>query len=192
LRFAGYSVISVITEKTEMMHLTDPMRQYVLHWGEMGARWGVNRSVAQIHALLYLADDPLNAEDIAGLLSVARSNVSGSLKELLAWDLIRLLHRPGDRRDHFEARLDPWDMLERIVDGRKKREIDPMLGALADCVAAARADPATPPQALERLVTMRDFLVRMDGWYGQMRHVPRPALLRLMALGARIVGLLGR
>jgi len=181
-----------MTEIGEIVILTDAMRQYVLHWGEMGARWGVNRSVAQIHALLYLADTPLPAEDIAGLLSIARSNVSGSLKELLAWDLIRLVHRPGDRRDHFEARLDPWDMLERIVDGRKKREIDPMMSALTDCVTTARSDGVTPPQAIERLAAMRDFLIRMDGWYGQMRQVPRPALLRLMGLGARVVGLLGR
>src|SRR4249920_278570 len=100
------------------MQLTDTMQRYIVHWGEMGQRWGMNRSVAQVHALLYLADEPLNAEEIVEALGVARSNVSTSLKELQSWELVRLVHRPGDRRDHFEAKDDPWDMLMTIVEGR--------------------------------------------------------------------------
>src|SRR3954464_10857908 len=114
------------------MQLTEPMRRYVLHWGEMGQRWGVNRSVAQVHALLYLSDTPLVADDIVEALGVARSNVSTSLKELQSWELIRLVHVPGDRRDHFEAKHDPWDVLMTIVEGRKRREIDPTIAMLRD------------------------------------------------------------
>ena len=107
------------------------MRKYVLHWGEMGQRWGVSRSVAQLHALLYLADGPLPADEIAATLGLARSNVSTGLRELIGWELVRLVHRADDRRDHFEAKQDPWDMLEMtIAEARKRREIDPTLGLL--------------------------------------------------------------
>ena len=119
------------------MKLTPAMRKYVVHWGEMGQRWSVNRSVAQIHALLFLADAPLPAEDIQDLLGIARSNVSTSLKELQSWELVKLVHIEGDRRDHFEAKQDPWDMLMTIVEGRKRREIDPTLAILRDCVREA-------------------------------------------------------
>jgi DNA-binding transcriptional regulator GbsR (MarR family) len=174
------------------MTLTPAMRRYVLHWGEMGQRWGVNRTVAQIHALLYLADGPQNAEQIAETLGVARSNVSTSLKELLGWSLIRLVHLEGDRRDHFEARTDPWDMLELIVEGRKRREIDPTLEMLAACVAEADADRATPAHARERLKTMQAFLTQLDGWHRQMKDIPRPTLVKLIALGGRIAKLIGK
>ncbi len=174
------------------MKLTPAMRRYVLHWGEMGQRWGVNRSVAQIHALLYLADAPQNAEAIVEALGIARSNVSNSLKELQAWGLIRLVHVEGDRRDHFEARQDPWDMLELIADGRKRREIDPTLEMLAGCVAEADADPETPVHARQRIAAMHGFLTRLDRWYGQMRKAPRPVLMRLIGMGGRIVGLIGK
>jgi len=174
------------------MTLTPAMRRYVLHWGEMGQRWGVNRSVAQIHALLYLADAPQNAEEIAETLGVARSNVSTSLKELLGWSLIRLVHLEGDRRDHFEARTDPWDMLELIVEGRKRREIDPTLEMLNACVAEAKIDKATPAHARQRLETMQAFLTQLDGWHRQMKDIPRPTLVKLIALGGRIAKLIGK
>ena len=126
------------------MHLTPVMQTYVLHWGEMGARWGMNRSIAQIHALLYLSDEPLCAEEIGETLKIARSNVSNSLKELQTWELVKLVHLPLDRRDYFEAKHDPWDMLVTIVEGRKKREIDPTLEMLAECVREAEDDKTTP------------------------------------------------
>jgi DNA-binding transcriptional regulator GbsR (MarR family) len=148
--------------------------------------------VAQIHALLYLAEGPVNAETIADTLGVARSNVSTSLKELLGWSLIRLVHIEGDRRDHFEAKADPWDMLDLIVEGRKRREIDPTLEMLAACVAEAEGDRQTPDHARARLKAMQGFLVKLDGWYGQVRQIPRPALIRLVGLGARIAALVGR
>ncbi len=174
------------------MQLTPALHRYVLHWGEMGTRWGTNRSVAQIHALLYVAARPLHAEEIAQTLAIARSNVSNSLKELLGWGLIKLVHLPGDRRDHFEARADPWDMLLLIVEGRKRREIDPTLEMLAACVAEADADPATPAEARARLREMHGFMGKLDGWYEQVRQIPRPTLMKLMGLGARIAGFIGR
>eukprot|EP01136_Pigoraptor_vietnamica_P038400 Opistho-1_new@677 len=168
------------------MDLTPVMQRYILHWGEMGARWGTNRSVAQIQALLFLAGRPMHAEEIAQTLSIARSNVSNSLKELQGWGLIKLIHLPGDRRDHFEGRTDPWDMLTLIVEGRKKREIDPTLEMLAACVAEAEADPSTPSGVKARLKDMQGFMTRLDRWYGQVRQIPRPTLVKLMGLGAKV------
>ena len=174
------------------MRLTPAMQRYIVHWGEMGQRWNVNRTVAQIHALLYLADGPMPADEIVEALGVARSNVSTSIKELLGWELVRLVHRPGDRRDHFEAKQDPWDMLMTIVEGRKRREIDPTLAILRECVAAAEADGETPPQVRAKLKAMLDLTQRLATWYEQIRNVPRPILIKLLGLGARITNLVGR
>ena len=168
------------------MKLTPAMEKYVVHWGEMGARWGMNRSIAQTHALLYLASGPLDAEEIVEALGIARSNVSTSLKELQSWELVRLVHVAGDRRDHFEAKRDPWDMLMTIVEGRKRREIDPALEGIRACVAEAEADPDTPPEVMARLKGMLTFMEQLTGWYDQMRLVPRPVLIKLMSLGAKI------
>ena len=121
------------------MKLTPTMQRCVLHWGEMAGRWGVSRSVAQIHALLFLAPEPLTADEIAATLAVARSNVSVSLKELQTWDLVSVTHVLGDRRDYFQARKDIWEVLTVIMDGRKKREIDPTLQVLRECAAEAQA-----------------------------------------------------
>ncbi len=174
------------------MNLSTAMQKYVLHWGEMGARWGMNRSVAQVHALLYLADQPIDAEEIAETLGIARSNVSTSLKELQSWELVRLVHVAGDRRDHFEAKQDPWDMLMTIVEGRKRREIDPALEGIRACVADAETDADTPASVKAKLRSMQSFLEQWSRWYEQMRHVPRPVLIKLMNLGARITGLITR
>src|SRR3954464_2408665 len=115
-----------------MTKLSPVQQKFVLHWGEMGTRWGINRTVAQIHALLFLSEKPLNAEEIAETLGVARSNVSNSLKELQGWGIVRLLHVMGDRRDHFESMKDIWEMFRTILDERKKRETDPTLQLLRD------------------------------------------------------------
>jgi DNA-binding transcriptional regulator GbsR (MarR family) len=174
------------------MHLTSAMQKYVLHWGEMGARWGMNRSVAQVHALLYLAETPLNAEEIVDTLKIARSNVSNSLKELQGWELVRMVHVPGDRRDHFEARLDPWDMLMAIVEGRKRREIDPTVEVLREIAREADTDKTTPDAVRAKIRSMSSFMDQLAGWYAQMRAVPRPVLLKLMGLGAAITKFVGR
>src|SRR5215467_10646298 len=120
-----------------MKKLSPVQQKFILHWGEMGTRWGINRTVAQIHALLFLAPKPLNAEDIASTLNVARSNVSTSLKELQGWRIVKLVHVLGDKRDHFESMKDPWEMFRIVLDERKRREIDPTLDVLRECIAEA-------------------------------------------------------
>src|SRR5215210_5434979 len=120
------------------MQLTPLMQKFILHWGEMGTRWGINRTVAQIHALLYLSPRPMHAEEIAQTLSVARSNVSNSLRELQGWGIVRVAHVMGDRRDHFESLKDVWEMFRVILDERKKRECDPTLSLLRESVATSK------------------------------------------------------
>src|SRR5215207_3916088 len=122
-------------------HLTPIQQKFILHWGEMGAKWGINRTVAQIHALLFLSARPLNAEEIAGTLGVARSNVSNSLRELQGWGIVKVTHILGDRRDHFESMKDVWEMFRIILEERKRREIDPTLEVLRQCVAESKASP---------------------------------------------------
>lgn|SRR5690606_8916155 len=173
------------------MQLTPTMQRCVLHWGEMAGRWGVSRSVAQIHALLFLAPEPLTAEDIAATLALARSNVSVSLKELQSWDLVSVTHVLGDRRDYFQARKDIWEVLTMIMDGRKKREIDPTIQLLRDCVQQAQSDIETPEPVKERIASMLEFLQEMSGWYEQIRAIPRPTLLKLMRMGARVAKMAG-
>lgn len=163
---------------------------FILYWGDMGNQWGVNRSVAQIHALLYLSVKPLNAEEISDSLGIARSNVSNSLKELVSWRLIRRVPIPGERREHFEAETDVWEMVIRIAQGRKEREIDPAAAALRTCVDQAEGESGLNPVVLERMRAMQDFLKTADTWYNDILTVPRPALTRLMSMGSRVVSLL--
>ncbi|WP_077730810.1 GbsR/MarR family transcriptional regulator [Methylocaldum sp. 14B] len=172
------------------MKLTPVMEKYVLHWGEMGSRWGVNRTVAQIHALLYLAGKPLTADEIAETLGVARSNVSTSLKELQSWGLVKLLHVKGDRRDHFEALSDLWDTFFAIAENRKRRELDPTLTVLRECVLDGNEDESGP-EVQRRIEAVAKFLERLLSWYDQIRRLPRPALIKLLDLGAKIEKLLG-
>src|SRR5438552_6473590 len=115
--------------------LSSVAQKFILHWGEMGTRWGINRTVAQIHALLFLSPRPLPAEEIATTLAIARSNVSNSLRELQSWGIVRIVHVLGDRRDHFESLKDVWEMFRIIREERKRREIDPTLRVLQECVA---------------------------------------------------------
>jgi DNA-binding transcriptional regulator GbsR (MarR family) len=174
------------------MKLTPIMQKYILHWGEMGARWGVNRTVAQIHALLYLSPEPLHAEEIAETLSVARSNVSTSIKELQGWGLIKVSHVMGDRRDHFESLKDLWEMFTIILEERKHREIDPTLTMLRACVLEGESDKETPEDVKQRISDVMEFMETISTWYEQMRHVPRPTLIKLFKLGSKVTGLLGK
>ena len=167
------------------------VEQFVLRWGDMGGQWGVNRSVAQIQALLYLSDRPLTAEDIAEALGMARSNVSNSIRELIGWKLIRRVPMLGDRRDHYEAEADLWQMLTRVAQGRKEREVDPMVEALGHVLAAADGDPTLSPVARKRLSEMHVFVTTIDTWYGQMLTVPPSTLMSLIKLGSKVVNLLG-
>ncbi len=181
-----------MTETADMTRkLPAAVEQFVLRWGDMGGQWGVNRSVAQIHALLYLAEKPMTAEDIAETLGLARSNVSNSIKELIGWKLIRRIPVLGDRRDHYEAEADLWLMLTRIAEGRKEREIDPMVEALTHVLAAADGDPTLGKTAKSRLRSMHEFVSTIDGWYGQMLTVPPSTLMALIKMGTKVVALLG-
>ena len=166
------------------------LERFVLHWGEMGGQWGVNRSVSQIHALLYLSERPLTADEIADTLALARSNVSNSIKELLSWNLIRRVPIRGDRRDHFEAETDVWEMFLRIAAGRKEREIDPALAVLKACTADAERDSAISATARGRLKDMLTFIEMMERWYAQMLAVPKPQIATAIRLGARVLNFL--
>src|SRR4051794_26790465 len=143
------------------MTLTPLVEKFILHWGEMGTRWGINRTVAQIHALLFLSPKPLHAEEIAQTLSVARSNVSNSLRELQGWGIVRVAHALGDRRDHFESMKDVWEMFRIIVDERKKREADPTLAMLREAVAESKKSGAADAYTRERLSDMLQFFELM-------------------------------
>ncbi|MEZ5756769.1 MAG: MarR family transcriptional regulator [Emcibacteraceae bacterium] len=169
------------------MKLTPVMEKFILFWGEMGIRWGVNRSVAQIHALLYLAEKPLPADEIQDILKIARSNVSNSIKELQSWKLVHLVHVMGDRRDHFTAHDDPWDMVMAIAEGRKQREIDPALEMLSDCKERLEKDKETPDHVRRKINNMAKFLEETSDWYEQMQNVPRSTLKRLIKLGSKVV-----
>ncbi len=172
--------------------LPGPVERFVLHWGEMGTTWGVNRSVAQIHALLYLSEAPLTAEDIAERLGMARSNVSTSLRELLGWNLIRRVHAMGDRRDHYEAEADMFEMVRRIALGRKAREIDPVLAVLRNCLAEAKADAEVPAAVRKRLAAMLDFTETVDRSFGEIMRLPAPTLMTLIRMGGAIARFAGR
>ncbi len=180
------SIIPVIREFTEIMKLSETMTRFILHWGEMGSRWGVNRSVAQIHALLYLAPEPLIAEEIADTLGIARSNVSNGLKELQSWELITVAHVLGDRRDHFLAKQDVWEMLNTVLEGRKRREIDPTIDVLQTCVNDMQGEDDTPKEVRQRIAATLEFLGEASQWYEQINRVPRAVLIKLMRMGSKV------
>jgi DNA-binding transcriptional regulator GbsR (MarR family) len=170
--------------------LSSVQQKFVLHWGEMGTRWGINRTVAQIHALLFISPQPLNAEEIAETLSVARSNVSTSLKELQGWGIVKLVHVMGDKRDHFESMKEVWEMFRVVLDERKRREIDPTLSMLRSCIAEAEKEKGTDSYTQERLRDLADFFETTTAWYAQVRSWPTSALPRFVKLGEKIRKLL--
>lgn len=174
------------------MKLTPVMEKYILHWGEMGTRWGVNRTVAQIHALLFLADRPLNAEEITETLSVARSNVSTSIKELQSWGLIKTVPQMGDRRDHFATMRDPWELFHIILEGRKRRELDPTMSVLRECVLECEDDKETPKEVKARIKDVLAFMETLDTWHNQIKVLPKSTLLKLIRLGAKVQNFIGR
>lgn len=173
------------------MEISPTMTRFVLHWGEMSGRWGVSRSVAQIHALLYIVGDPLPADRIAEMLDIARSAVSVGLRELQGYGIVRLVHMRGDRRDHFEALGDPWELFVRIVEERRKREIEPTIAVLRECLAEAEADQATPRPVETRIRNLLGLVEELDRWYGEMKQLPTTTLRTLLKMGpavARIAG----
>jgi DNA-binding transcriptional regulator GbsR (MarR family) len=168
------------------------VQAFILEWGNLGERWGVNRSVSQIHALLYASPQALAAEDIADALGIARSNVSNSLRELQSWNLIRPVPILGDRRTFFQAETDLWTLVARIAAGRKTRELDPAAAALRNCVEMSRTDKDLDPVVLHRLRDMLEFVERISRWYEQMIALPRSTLVTLVRLGGGIARLLPR
>jgi DNA-binding transcriptional regulator GbsR (MarR family) len=180
-----------MTEITDKKgHLPEPVRQFVLLWGNLGERWGVNRSVSQIHALLYASDRALTAEEIADTLGIARSHVSNSLRELQSWEIVRQLAVMGDRRTFYEAETDLWTLVTRIAAGRKARELDPAAAALRQCLTAAEGAGSVSPVVTRRLREMLEFVERTGRWYEQMAKLPKSQLATLMKLGGGISRLL--
>ena len=174
-----------------MATLSPVQQKFILHWGEMGIRWGINRTVAQIHALLFISPKPVNAGEIAATLNVARSNVSNSLKELQGWGIVKRVHVLGDSRDHFESMHDVWEMFRVVLDERKKREIDPTVALLRDCVAEAHKDKETDEYTEQKLKELADFFDTTTSWYGQIRQWPTGALTKFVKAGDKIRKLLG-
>lgn len=173
------------------MDLSSTLSRFVLHWGEMGTRWGVNRTVAQIHALLYITGRPMHAEEIADTLAVARSNVSTSIRELQGWKLVKLVHLAGDRRDHFETSTEVWELLRTIVRERQRREIAPTIEVLHELLA----DPAInkdPAEAKRRMRETLELLETLTAWSDEMLRLDTETLTKVLKLGAKIKKLLGR
>ena len=173
------------------MPLSPIEQRFVLHWGEMGTRWGINRTVAQVHALLYLAEKPLPADEISSTLAVARSNVSTSLRELQGWGIVRVVHVLGDRRDHFETLKDVWELFRIVAEERKRREIDPTLRVLAECVKEVKANPQGRAQTAERLEAMLEFLTALSQIFEEILRMPTGALKGVAKLRGKVVTILG-
>ena len=171
------------------MQLTPAVEKYVLHWGEMGTRWGTNRTVAQIQALLYLSPEPMRADEICELLSVARSHVSTSIRELQSYGLVRMTHVLGDRRDYFESIHDVWELFRVIIEQRKQRELNPTLSMLRSCAAEVETESDTDPVTRERIRNMLEFVESTSDWYEQIRDIPTSTLTKLMKLGKGITRL---
>ena len=171
------------------MNLNPVAQRFILHWGEMGSKWGVNRTVSQIHALLYLTGKPMPADEIAETLEVARSNVSTSLKELQNWNLIHVVHVMGDRRDHFSTSGDVWELFRTVVRERKEREFDPTISVLKNCLASPdlAQEDATAQQRIKETLALMEAL---STWGEQMLRLEPATLMKVMKLGAKIQSLL--
>lgn len=181
-----------MTETTVKTAALPPaVERFVVAWGEMGEVWGVNRSVSQIHALLYVSDRPLPAEEIADCLKLARSNVSNSLKELLAWSLIRRVSALGDRREFYEAEADVFEMVRRIAAGRKQREIDPAVAALRQCLAVAEGDARVSSDVRRRFRTLLNFTEGVSRSFDEVLALPTPVLGKLIKMGGAIARFAG-
>jgi DNA-binding transcriptional regulator GbsR (MarR family) len=174
-----------------MNKLSPVAETFILHWGKMGARWGINRTVAQVHALLFISKKPLPADQIAATLGIARSNASTSLRELQNWGIVRLVHVLGDRRDHFESMKDVFEMFRVITRERKRREIDPTIEVLRNCICEAGNPKSADPYLRDRLGDLLEFFELADRAYEQMESLPTAALRKLANLGDKGLRMLG-
>jgi DNA-binding transcriptional regulator GbsR (MarR family) len=173
------------------MRLSPVQQKFILHWGEMGTRWGINRTVAQVHALLFLASEPLNADDLVETLGVARSNISNSLKELQNWGIVHNVPVLGERRDHFATEADVWEMFQVILDERKRREIDPTLALLKECVAEAEASKREDQTTRRRLRDLHDMIEHLSKWYTQIRLLPTGTMIKFVKMGSKVGKIMG-
>ena len=171
--------------------LTPVAQKFILHWGEMGTKWGINRTVAQVHALLFLSPKPLPADVISDTLSVARSNVSTSLRELQGWGIVRVVHVLGDRRDHFETAKDVWEIFRTVSEERKRREIDPTLRVLNECVLEIKTGAHGDAYTRERLESMLEFLTTVSGLFDEVLRMPAGALKGVGKLRGKVITLFG-
>lgn len=171
------------------MKLPPLIQAFVLHFGEMGSRWGINRTVGQIYALLYVSPEPLCADEIVEALGISRSNVSMSLRELQGWDLVLLRHRPDDRRDFFTTPDDVWQILRTLAEERKKREIDPTLSVLREILMQQPTDE-DERFAQERMAEMHGLIERLTTWYDDVKRLETDRLSMLLGLGSRVTKLL--
>jgi len=179
------------TTDTTKSALTPVAQKFILHWGEMGTKWGINRTVAQVHALLFLSPKPLPADEISITLAVARSNVSTSLRELQGWGIVHLVHVLGDRRDHFDTTKDVWEIFRTVSEERKRREIDPTLRVLAECVQELKTAPASEAFTRERLESMLEFLTTMSGLFDEILRMPAGTLKSVGKLRGKVITLFG-
>ena len=177
--------------RTAQGSMTPVAQKFILHWGEMGTKWGINRTVAQVHALLFLSPQPVPADVIADTLSVARSNVSTSLRELQGWGIVRVVHVLGDRRDHFETSKDVWEIFRTVSEERKRREIDPTLRVLNECVQEVKTGGQEDAHTRERLESMLEFLTTMSGLFEEILRMPTGALRGVGKLRGKVITLLG-
>jgi len=171
------------------MNLAPLTQRFVLHFGEMGSRWGINRTVGQIYALLFVADKPLNADEIVDKLGVSRSNVSMGLKELQSWRLVRLKHQPGDRREYFEAPADVWEIFRVLAEERRRREIEPTLSMLRNALLEEPASPADR-HAQERMRQMHALIDRLMTWFDDVQKLAPETAMQLMGMGTAVTRVL--
>ena len=165
-------------------------RQFVAHFGEMGSRWGINRTVGQIYALIFLSPQALNADEIAETLEFSRSNVSMGLKELQSWRLVKLLHRTGDRREYFEAPSDVWEIFRVLAEERRRREIEPTLTMLRNALLEEPGSDAER-HALQRMREMHELIDRLVTWFDDVQKLSPQTAMQLMGMGAKVTKVLG-
>ena len=171
------------------MKLTSVQEKFILHWGEMGARWGINRTVGQIYALLYVSNRPLNADEIAEHLEFSRSNVSMGLKELQSWRLVKLLHQPNDRREYFEPPKDVWDIFKALLEERRRREVEPTLSMLRDALLETPVT-AEDRHAQQRMREMYELIELSSSWFDDVQRLSPDTLASLMKMGSTVKKLL--
>lgn len=174
------------------MKITPVIEKYINHWGEMGLRWGTNRTVAQIQALLYLSPKPLTAEEISSLLSVVQSHVSTSLRELQNYGVVNMTHIAGDRNDYFESIHDVWELFRVIIEQRKQKELSPTLKMLNECSIEIEKENEAHQVTRERIHNMLSFVNSINNWYEKIKSISNSALQKIMTLGNAITKFVGK